>query len=81
MKPCDWLVAGNCHITPTTRRRCSVRSRGVVVPQLTSVADDDVSVQLELVHRSTAHSTRARVSVRTSSRAQLPNVSTVRRQL
>jgi len=50
-----------------TRRRFSVRSRGVVVvPQLTGVAGDNVSVQLDLVHRSTAHSTCARGSARTS---------------
>ena len=50
-----------------TRRHSSVPSRGVVVvPQLTGVAGDDVSVQLDLVDRSTAHSTHARGSARTS---------------
>jgi len=48
---------------------------------LTGVAGDDVSVQLDLVHRSTAHSTRARGSARTSFSSSLPNVLTVRRQL
>ena len=63
------------------RRRSSVPSRDVVVPQLIGVAGDDVSVQFDFVHRSTAHSTRARGSVRTSFSSSLPNVLTVRSQL
>ena len=50
----------------SSQRRSSVPSRGVVVPQLTGVAGDGMSVQLDLVHRSTAHSTRARDSTWTS---------------
>ena len=50
----------------SSRRRSSVPSRDVVVPQLTGVAGNNVSVQLDVVHRSLAHSTRARGSVRTS---------------
>ena len=65
----------------SSQRRSSVPSRGVVVPQLTVVAGDDVSVQLDVVHRSLAHSTRARGSVRTSFSSSLPNVFTVRSQL
>ena len=43
----------------STQRRSLVPSRDVVVvPQLIGVAGDDVSVQLDFVHRSTAHSTR-----------------------
>ena len=43
----------------STRRRCLVPSRDVVVvPQLIGVAGDGVSAQLDFVHRSTAHSTR-----------------------
>ena len=65
----------------SSRRRSSVPSRGVFVPELIGVAGDNVSVQLDLVHRSTAHSTRARGSVRTSFSSSLPNVFTVRSQL
>jgi len=65
----------------SSRRRSSVPSRDVVVPQLIGVAGDDVSVQLNVVHRSTAHSTRARGSVPTSFSSSLPNVFTVRSQL
>jgi len=68
------LTASTSFVTARPRRsllgvarRSSVPSRGVVVePQLTGVAGDDVSVQLDLVHRSTAHSTHARGSARTS---------------
>jgi len=54
----------------STRRRSLVPSRDVVVvPQLIGVAGDDVSVQLDFVHRSTAHSTRLEALLGRPSRA------------